>query len=319
MTEALDRAVLRLAQNLVLQAELSTLVANLEERGIDVIVLKGIPLALRLFGSIAARDMVDNDLLVRRDQAIRAVEILGAAGYRSFDSREIASQLALDYQFRMSRPLPKVGALCAEVHWNAFSNVLYPVPEGVLWAHVESFTANGSTFRVFDPPLTLVHLAAHFAQSDFAVRQILLDVAAAWNLWYADCGGDAPIALAREIGLADVLDFALLSAADLRLLKSPPPAIGSKRARRLRRLLPAERLCVPRPTPDYARWFLGLLLVDPVRVPIWFRNAMFPPVENLAAIEGRPLSQALRWRHLIRPFRALGRAVGGRGARVSRG
>jgi len=314
-----DEAQLTLAHNLVLQAELSKLVAALEERGIEVVVLKGIPLALRVFGSIAARSMVDNDLLVRRDDAIRAVEILSAAGYRSIDSREIESQLSLDYQFRLVRPLPGAGSLCAELHWNAFSPMLYPVPEAVLWNHLETFPSNGATFRVFDRPLTLVHLAAHFAQSDFAVLQILRDVAGAWNLWYRGSDGEPAVALAREIGLADVLDFALLSAADLGLLESAPPAIGSRRARRLRRLLPAERLCVPRPTPDYARWFLGLLLVDPSRVPKWFLSALFPPVENLAAIEGVPLSPALRWRYLLRPFRALGRAVGGRGARVSRG
>jgi hypothetical protein len=57
---------------------------------------------------------------------------------------------------------------------------------------------------------------------------------------------------------------------------------------------------------------LGLLLVEPSRVPIWLRHAMFPPLENLAAIEGVAASPVLRWRYLIRPFRALGRAVGGR-------
>jgi len=289
-----------------------------EDQGIDVVVLKGIPLALRLFGSIAARSMVDNDLLVRRAQAVRAVRLLSAAAYQSFDSRTIETQLSLDYQFRMARPLPGGGSLCAELHWNAFSNILYPVPEEVLWEHVESFTCDGSTVRVFDRPLTLVHLAAHFAQSEFAVRQILRDIAGAWNLWYAGSAADEAVELARRIGLVDALDFALLAAADLGLLDSAPPPIRSRRASRLRRFLPAERLCEPRPTPDYARWFLTLLLVDPSRARIWLKNALFPPLENLAAIEGVSPSPLLRWRYLIRPFRALGRAASRR-ERVLRG
>jgi hypothetical protein len=93
------------------------------------------------------------------------------------------------------------------------------------------------------------------------------------------------------------------------MLTTPPPTIGSRRADRLRRLLPAEKLWTLRPTPDYARWFLALLLVDPGRVPRWIRYAMFPPLENLAAIENTTVSPGLRWHYLTRPFRALARSL----------
>jgi hypothetical protein len=301
-----------LALNLVLEAELPTLVSALESEGIDVVVLKGVPLALRLFGTIASRSMIDNDLLVRRQDAIRAARVLAAAGYRSIDCRRIENQLACDYQYRLVRPLPGGGGLCAELHWSPFSQLLYPAPEEVIWRHVEPFHWNGRMTQVFDRPLTLVHLAAHFVQSDFAIPQILRDVAVAWNLWYAQSSADDALDLARQTDLIHALDFALRCAADLGWLKTPPPAIGSARASRLRRLLPADRLWTPRPVPDYERWLLALLLVDPRRVPRWLRYAMFPPLENLAAIEGAEMSPGLRWRHLVRPFRALARALGGR-------
>lgn len=313
-----ERSPAAIALNLVLEAELPTLVGYLESRGIDVVVLKGVPLALRLFGSIAARTMIDNDLLVRRADAIRAVQLLSATGYESIDCRRVENQLSVDYQYRLVRKLPGGGRLCAELHWSPFSQLLYPVPEEVFWEHTEAFRWNGRSVRVFDRPLTLVHLAAHFAQSDFAIPQILRDVAAAWNLWYAHSTADDALDLARQTGLIHALDFALRSARDLGFLNTPPPPIGSARASRLRRFLPADRLWTPRPVPDYERWLLALLLVDPRRVPRWLRYAMFPPLENLAAIEGVAVSPGLRCRHLIRPFRALVRAIGGSRERVQR-
>ncbi|MGH7899903.1 MAG: nucleotidyltransferase family protein [Candidatus Binatia bacterium] len=314
-----DAQARTLALNLVLEADLRLLVRALGERGIDVVVLKGIPLALRLFGSIAARAMIDNDLLVRRSEVFRARDVLAEHGYESIDCRRIETQLAFDYQYRMAKRLPGEGFLSAELHWHAFSQLLYPVSEEVLWAHVEPFTWDGLTVEVFDPPLTVVHLAAHLAQSDFAVPQILRDIAAAWNLFYAHAEPDDVLELGRETGLIHALDFALLSVADLGLLNAPPPVIGSRRAARLRRLLPAERLCEPRPIRDYQRRLLGLLLVEPRRVPGWLRYAVFPPLENLAAIEGSPASPVLRWRHLIRPWHVLGRALSRSRERFVRG
>jgi hypothetical protein len=307
-----------LAVNLALAADLRVLVDALDAAGIDVVVLKGIPLTMRLFGSLGARSMIDNDLLVRRGDAERAATVLGSRGYESIDDRKLANQLALDYEFRMRRPLPGGGFLYAELHWTPFSQLLYPVNEEQVWSRVEPYSWDGRTLRVFDRPLTLVHLAAHFMQSDFAIPQVLRDVATAWNRWFADTTAQPAIDLARELGLVHALDFALRSAADLGMLETSAPAIGSRRADRVRRLLPAEKLWTPRPVPDYERWFLALLLANPRRVPRWLWYAMFPPLENLAAIEGAPVSSALRWRYLLRPFRAFARGVDRRRPRIVR-
>ena len=127
------------AMNLVLAADLRVLVDALDAAGIDVVVLKGIPLTMRLFGSLEARSMIDNDLLVRRGDAERAVAVLGSRGYESIDDRTVANQLAFDYEFRMRRPLPGGGFLCAELHWSPFSQILFPVAEEEVWVHVEPF------------------------------------------------------------------------------------------------------------------------------------------------------------------------------------
>ena len=300
----------RLARSLLLEAELFRILGALDARGIPAIVLKGIPLALRLFGAIDARDSFDNDVLVRRRDAREACLAMAGVGYRSIDDRTIDRQLDVDFQYRMARPVGAAGQVSAELHWSAFPTDLYPVEEEILWAHSEPFDIGSRWARVFDRPLTLIHLAAHFAQHLFAVRSILDDVAVAWNRWGATIDHEDLVALARAAELTAVLAFALGAAADLGMLAVPPPKLRSPRAARLRRLLPAERLFTPRPEVDHVRMLLALLLVSPRRIPRWARNLLFPPIESLSVIVGRPVSPALYLRYFTRPLRPIARMLG---------
>ena len=94
------------------------------------------------------------------------------------------------------------------------------------------------------------------------------------------------------------------------MLAAPAPELRSRRAARLRRLLPAERLFTARPEVDHTRMLLALLLASPRRIPRWARNLLFPPLENMAVIHGRPVSAALYLRYLTRPLRPVARMLG---------
>jgi putative nucleotidyltransferase-like protein len=71
------------AHNLTLVSELFHIADALEERGIDLIVLKGLPLSKRLFGRIDRRPLADNDLLVHVADVPRARKTLRELGYRN--------------------------------------------------------------------------------------------------------------------------------------------------------------------------------------------------------------------------------------------
>lgn len=299
------------ARNLLLEHELRRIGEEFQRRSLDLVILKGIPLALRLFGTVDSRVMVDNDLLVRRADAPRALELLRGLGYESIDGRSLGRQLDVDYQYRLVRTVSRGAKVHAELHWNAFPEDLYPVPEELLWQHCESFDLGlPKPILIFDRPLTIVHLAAHFAVSDFAVPSILVDVAQAWNRWYVDTDPTEALELARRTGLIHLLDFALLAAAELRLLHGDAPPIHSPRARRLRRFLPAEDLASDRPTHDYARKAATAMLAEPRRIPRWLWRIAFPPLENLAAIEERPPPRFLYLRYFTRPVTLAARVLG---------
>lgn len=273
-------------RSLFLASELLTIDRGLDAAGVAFIVLKGVPLAYRIFGRLEARRIRDNDILVRPRDVDRALGVLRDCGYEPlYPGLLPTKELPRTNQLTMMHRLPTGRVACAKLHWSAF----YP--------------------GFFDVPLTLVHLAAHFAQHACSEAWILRDVAAAWNAWYRDIDRDELLGLARDTGTAHVLEFALRAAEDLDLLVAPAPLIGSWRAAVLRRFLPTRRLFEPRPNPDHRRMTLMFLLAGLRRAPRYLLSSLFPTIERMSVIYGRPLSGWLYLRYATRPLRALRRAL----------
>jgi hypothetical protein len=297
------------ASNLVLEAELVRLVSLLKQAAIPCIVLKGVPLARRLHDCIDQRAIGDNDLLVRAVDARRACHLLERDGYRGLPFLELERRLRTTNQHLLYRRDGQVTRL-VEIHWNAFSRRLFRVPEHVQWAHTAPFSLRGALVEVFDPALTLSHLAAHFAQHGFAELRILRDLARAWDLWCEPEGSHA-LSLADSIGLRPALEFALQSAAMLGWLRrSAPPAVSSRRARALLRLLPKERLRdEPALQTTYTRRLLALLVGHPRAIPRSTLRNLFPPPDELASLYGIPIDRRLYPRYVGYWLRPAGRLL----------
>lgn len=279
----------------------------LSGRGIEYVVLKGTPLARRLYGTIARRSMIDNDIMVHKHEATLAVDALSEIGYRPFPFRGLESDLRIDFQFPMTREALHGQPVTVDLHWNAFPTNLFPVDEGLLWRRVEQLELDGTTIKVFDKAMTLVHLTSHFVQHRLASPRILDDLAAGWNLWHREVDEENLLDLARQTGVIHAFDFTLSAAAELGMLDTPPPFIGSSKAARLRRLLPARRLFEKPSHKSYRRAALSLLLINPRCIPGWLRLEIFPPIDRMAAIYEQPITPRLYLRYLERPFRPLSR------------
>ena len=297
------------ARNLLLRSELLQIVQALGNCGIDCVVLKGVPLAYRLFGRLDGRTIGDNDVLVRRADAQRALDTLFPLGYEPSVAFDFESLLRSNFQYSLLRSVPSGGRVCAELHWSAFSPVLYPVSEEIQWSRIEPFPLGNVTLQVFDRPLTIIHLAVHFAHHLFSQPRIIRDLAQAWNLWGGKIDHDELRSLACSTGLSDVLAYGLWSARDLGLIDDSLPELSSRRADWLRRILPAERLLEERPNRDYVRELLQLFIVDPRCLPRWARDRFFPPIEMMAAILNRPVSRSLYLRYFTRLFRPVVRML----------
>jgi hypothetical protein len=283
-------------------------VGDLAEAGIPCVVLKGTPLARRLHQGIDGRVVGDNDVLVRAEDARDACARLEREGYRPLPFLDLERRLRHTNQFLLSKRRDGVN-LVVEVHWNAFARTLFRVPEQVQWAHTQKFVLHGRTFDVFDPALTLNHLAAHFVQHGFSELRILRELASAWNLWGREHGTLA-FSLADTIGLRPALDYALNAAALLGLLSHELPPGISPRARVLLRLLPAGRLAnEPALESEYARVLVPLVLADARTVPRSLAQTVFPPLDELASTYGKPIGTALYLRYISYWMRPIGRML----------
>ena len=68
----------RAARNLLLTSELLSIARGLDAADVEFIVLKGVPLAYRIFGRLDARRIRDNDILVRPRDVPRQIAAAAA-------------------------------------------------------------------------------------------------------------------------------------------------------------------------------------------------------------------------------------------------
>lgn len=297
-------------RDLALAAELDRLAAAFSDAGVDLVVLKGVPLTLELHGALGGRHMVDNDLLVRRRDATRAALLLRELGYRDRPDRSFESELAHGHEFAFVRS-DVAPTLVVDLHWAPWDHHRHPFEESALWARTRWYLLRGGTrVRVLDPAMTVVHLAGHYAQHRFAEPRIIDDLARAWERWDGPAMRAEIDALARAVGLAAALAYGLGVAARCGKIDGHGVRVG-RRVQLVQRLWPHGR---SRPhsanRPDHLGMGLSLLLLPPRSALRSLRAMAFPPVDTVGDLRSRPPSVRRTVRYVLRPLRPLGRRLG---------
>jgi hypothetical protein len=143
-------------------AAAGSLAAALDRRGIPVLVLKGPPLQQRLFGTPAAYESVDVDLLVPADRAAEAVEAARADGWA-----RLAAENALFWRLSQAVVLVR-GGVAVDLHWGVHAGHLpagtFRALTAALWAGA---TVRSDGLREPAPEPLFVYLAAHAAGHGF--------------------------------------------------------------------------------------------------------------------------------------------------------
>lgn len=295
------------ARGLALEAELLAILAALRAHDIPVLVLKGVPLALRLYGRVGARAMVDNDLLVRPEDVPTAVEILAQLGYEDFDSRPLATSQAFSFQHPMQRAHSTMGKAFVEVHWSAFTPELFDVPIQLQWSRTEVVRVETEDVRVFDPAMTVVHLGAHLVQHYLTEWRIMADLKAAWECWGDTIDPEDFRSLAMMTSTRDVLAWALKT-----LEFELPSGLETPRTTLFIRVVRPEWLCRGSYLDEYAAMAASAVMVSPREFPRWLLRNALPPLEQMAIIHPSTPRRWLWSKYLTRPARPLVRMLRGR-------
>lgn len=290
-----------LANNLKVKAELLEVSRAFEARGIEHVVLKGVPLVLRLYQQLDARWIGDNDLLIRGDSQAAAIETLLGLGY--LPKRDPVVGLSYDGRATFKRGSEQSPAI-VDLHVQAFDPLLFTVPAELVWEHVEQMDVGGHAVRVLDCELTVLHQAAHCAQHAMMEPRTLRDFSRAWNDWGGSLDPEQLERTAAALGVRDAFMFGLWVAQDLGMLRRSPPSWSAPRAERLRRVLSTRRLFQPAQEMPYLRMAAMGMLLTGAQQRHFLRMYLFPPRAKLNAIyKGIPL-----WgRYAIRLARFAGR------------
>lgn len=215
------------ARNLALALELLAVTDLFSSHGICALPYKGPTLAQCIYGSLAARQMKDVDILVRPTDVDRAVSLLATRGYSPM-TRVLPSarRLGLEYQCVLTRPSDEI---IIELHWSIVPRAMAPpVTFEDLWPNRLHTTVLGRPVPSPSHEEMLVVLCLHGSKHRWARLEWICGVAELVRSKPLDWIG--VVACAERWHVVRMLRAGLLLASDL--LDAPVPEAVVASARR---------------------------------------------------------------------------------------
>jgi hypothetical protein len=172
-----------------LTGELFRLMALFAREGIRVLPLKGPTLAVAAYGNLALRRFSDLDLLVRKEDALRAREILLRNGYRNtlqLNAKWEAAYLRAYDEFGLRGP---EGYPLVELHW-AVTPRFFSVPLDIVpfWGRAVSVKLGGQEVPTLCAADLLLVLCLHATKHCWSHLSMVSDIGwliATWNIqWH---------------------------------------------------------------------------------------------------------------------------------------
>lgn len=149
-------------RNTLLLRELGKVLQSLADVGVDVIVLKGAALAEKVYGDIAARPMVDLDLLIHPEDLTIVREVVANLGYQLAG---VEMQSGFNEEFRNEEIHWKQGLVNVnlDLHWKLLSPVYYQRTFLTDWFWETAILTNisGSPAFILGNEAQIVYLCAH--------------------------------------------------------------------------------------------------------------------------------------------------------------
>ena len=143
-------------KNQLLLGAVSHLLARLSREGLPALMLKGVPLALEYYPSVATRPMSDADILIPDRCASRALEILLAAGFApKFSDGDWPPRVTA------SRAFAGPDGWECDVHTRLMHECWEPGVDEGIWDAAVPLVVNGTPTSTLAPEDHALHVLAH--------------------------------------------------------------------------------------------------------------------------------------------------------------
>ena len=236
--------------------ETRRMVRALADRGIEVVLLKGIALARFTYAEPGLRNMADVDVMVRRDRLAEAEQVYLAHGYGPTPRPDV------DETCRCSKHLAwlvKAEAPVVELHWSLDSPTSpFHLDLDGLWARTRAAVLDGVQVRVLAPEDLVLHLAIHASyhhQFNRTALKGLVDIQTVVARHRGEIDWEALTKRAGAWGVAGFIWATLRLSQDLLGVAVPVSALGAlpHSAEDERAVNVARRFILgPRPTLPFA-------------------------------------------------------------------
>jgi hypothetical protein len=147
-------------ENRLLFTKLAPAAAMLRQAGIPVLVLKGVPLALRYYRDAGLRPMRDLDLLVPEQRAQEAIQLFESAGWRGLWPHRYRLG-PRDLGFRQALPYSAGDGREVDLHWHALYQATFHGADAAFWESAEPLEFEGMAVEVLCPSDELLHAMVH--------------------------------------------------------------------------------------------------------------------------------------------------------------
>lgn len=134
----------------------SSVLALLQENGIETLLIKGIPLAISYYGNPTLRPMADLDVVVPHAKAAQAIALMQAAGWIRGPK---ASDEDLVFHHAMQFFWPTGGEL--DLHWHVLTECRSPEADEHFWRNAEPLMVKGVSTRQLGHTDMFLHSVIH--------------------------------------------------------------------------------------------------------------------------------------------------------------
>ncbi|MBN1922047.1 MAG: nucleotidyltransferase family protein [Anaerolineae bacterium] len=143
--------------------ELARALEALHREGIATLLLKGAALGVAVYRNVGLRPMGDIDLLVRREDAARALALMEGLGYAATGA-ETRPGATLEYENEVAlRHTRKPQLAPVELHWGLLDSPHYQSTLDMdwFWRTAQPLEVEGASTLMLGPEAQVLHLCAH--------------------------------------------------------------------------------------------------------------------------------------------------------------
>lgn len=187
-----------LMRNLRLYHELGKLLLQLQEKGIDIIVLKGAHIAESMYENIGLRSMSDIDILAREDDLMLIEEVLFSLGFKPLELNRVVSQYNKHFRYSLSGADTDL-----EIHWTIKDHGHpYKIDIDGFWIRARPLTLAQAPAMALSPEDLILHLCLHTATHARVMRlRMLCDIGEVTRRHGANLDWEWIAAEARRCGI----------------------------------------------------------------------------------------------------------------------